>query len=945
MRSRAMLPILCVIVLTLLSIPFARAQVLYGSLTGKVADPSDAAVPDVKVEALNQATGISRTSLTDGSGLYSFNDLQPGVYRVTFSVPAFRTHVQENFEILANNVRRMDIKLEVAQITEAVTVSGSAMVLQTDRSDLNFQIQQTQITNLPFTGNAGRNWQALYKILPGFSPPAELHSDAGNPQRALGTNVNGASYSNNNTRLDGATVSYPWLPHIVAYVPPTDAVEAVNIVSNSFDAEQGMAGGSAINVAIRSGTNDFHGSAHWFHTNSALRARNFFNVNSKVGKNILNQGGGTFGGPIKRNKLFFFGDWERTVRREFRSAFRTVPDDRMRSGDFSATGAAIYDPQSGSPDGTGRQLFPGLIIPANRIDFASAKMVALVPQPNQTTFPSNYFAAGSYEFNRDNFDIKVNYNPTDKSSIFARYSISPSEIFDPPSLGAAGGDALAGGQPGNAPSRIQSASVGGTYTISPRVLADVTVGFTRQRLGAQNVDIDHNYGLDDLQIPGTNGSDYLQGGYPRFNITNFSALGNPNVSNPFLFRDNQYTVNGNLSYLRGAHNLRFGAEYTYYTINHFQPQAAFGPRGGFNFTGGVTSLRGGAAPGQYNGLADFLLGLPNAMGKDIQYINPAAVRMPGWGFYARDQWKVSRTLTVNFGARFERYPFATRDHRGGERYDPETNMVLIGGVGGTPTDTGVSVPALQVAPRLHVAWRVTDRTVIRAGYGISIDPDSFRYMRDSYPATVSSQYNAPSALQAAGSLRTGIPQVVVPDLTQGQIALPNSVGTVTWPEEYRRGYIQSFNLTVQTDIGGGFNLQSSFVGTRAIRQTQRENINYGVPGGGTNGRVLARLWSRTADIMMYTPFSTSNYNGWQNQLTRRFSDGGMFGVSYTWSKAINFGDNNDSTLSWNIPDLWDRNRAVAGYDRTHNLQIYGCTRYRLPAAAAALPPVWSETGN
>lgn len=948
MRSRAMLPILCVIVLTLLSIPFARAQVLYGSLTGKVADPSDAAVPDVKVEALNQATGISRTSLTDGSGLYSFNDLQPGVYRVTFSAPAFRTHVQENFEILANNVRRMDIKLEVAQITEAVTVSGSAMVLQTDRSDLNFQIQQTQITNLPFTGNAGRNWQALYKILPGFSPPAELHSDAGNPQRALGTNVNGASYSNNNTRLDGATVSYPWLPHIVAYVPPTDAVEAVNIVSNSFDAEQGMAGGSAINVAIRSGTNDFHGSAHWFHTNSALRARNFFNVNSKVGKNILNQGGGTFGGPIKRNKLFFFGDWERTVRREFRSAFRTVPDDRMRSGDFSATGAAIYDPQSGSPDGTGRQLFPGLIIPANRIDFASAKMVALVPQPNQTTFPSNYFAAGSYEFNRDNFDIKVNYNPTDKSSIFARYSISPSEIFDPPSLGAAGGDALAGGQPGNAPSRIQSASVGGTYTISPRVLADVTVGFTRQRLGAQNVDIDHNYGLDDLQIPGTNGSDYLQGGYPRFNITNFSALGNPNVSNPFLFRDNQYTVNGNLSYLRGAHNLRFGAEYTYYTINHFQPQAAFGPRGGFNFTGGVTSLRGGAAPGQYNGLADFLLGLPNAMGKDIQYINPAAVRMPGWGFYARDQWKVSRTLTVNFGARFERYPFATRDHRGGERYDPETNMVLIGGVGGTPTDTGVSVPALQVAPRLHVAWRVTDRTVIRAGYGISIDPDSFRYMRDSYPATVSSQYNAPSALQAAGSLRTGIPQVVVPDLTQGQIALPNSVGTVTWPEEYRRGYIQSFNLTVQTDIGRGFNLQSSFVGTRAIRQTQRENINYGVPGGGTNGRVLARLWSRTADIMMYTPFSTSNYNGWQNQLTRRFSDGGMFGVSYTWSKAINFGDNNDSTLSWNIPDLWDRNRAVAGYDRTHNLQIYGV--YSLPFArgssgfAASLVRNWQLNG-
>jgi hypothetical protein len=919
--------LLCSALIAAISVD-ARAQVLYGSLTGNVTDPSGAAVPLVKVEAVNTGTGVSRNAITDDAGSYSFNDLQPGIYKITFATPAFRSVVQEGVQILANNVRRLDVPLEVAQVSEAVTVTGSALVLQTDRADLNFQIQQSQITNLPFTGNAGRNWQALYKILPGFSPPAELHSDAGNPQRALGTNVNGSSYSNNNTRLDGATVSYPWLPHIVAYVPPADAVESVNVVSNSFDAEQGMAGGSAINVAIKSGTNDYHGSAHWFHTNSAVRARNFFNVNPKVGKNILNQAGGTFGGPIKRNKLFFFADWERTVRREFRSAFRTVPNDAVRRGDFSATGAAIYDPLTGSPDGTGRQLFPGGIIPSNRIDPAAAKMISLIPAPNQATFPSNYFAAGSYEFDRDNFDIKLNYNPTDKSSVFARYSYSPSLIFDPPSLEAAGGDALAGGQPGNAPGRIQSASVGATYTISPRLLADATIGFTRQRLGAENVDIDKNYGLDDLQIPGTNGSDRLQGGYPRFNITNFSALGNPNVSNPFLFRDNQYTVNGNLSYIRGAHNLRFGAEYTYYTINHFQPQAAFGPRGGFNFTGGVTSLRGGAAPGQYNGFADFLLGLPNAMGKDVQFINPAAVRMPGWGFYARDQWQVTRKLTLNFGARFERYPFATRDHRGGERYDPDTNLVLIGGVGGTPTDTGVSVPALQVAPRFHIAYRATDKTVIRAGYGISIDPDSFRYMRDSYPATISSQFNAPSTLQAAGSLRTGIPVIVVPDLNQGSISIPNSVGTVTWPEEYRRGYFQSFNFTIQRDIGWGFNLQTSYVGTRVIRQTARINLNYGNPGGGTNGRVLAQRWGRTADVTMYTPFNTSNYNGWQNQLTRRFADGGVLGLSYTWSKAISFADNNDSTLTWNIPSMWDRNRAVAGFDRTHNLQIYGV--YSLP---------------
>ncbi len=907
----------------------ASAQVLYGSLTGNVTDPSGGAVPGVRVEALNMQTGVSRNSTTDPAGSYTFNDLQAGNYKITFTASAFRTLVQENVQILANNLRRADIQLLVAQVTETITISGNAVVLQSDRADVNNQIPQSQITNLPFTGNSGRNFQALYKLVPGFSPPAELHSDAGNPQRALGTNVNGASYSNNNTRLDGATVSYPWLPHIVAYVPPAEAVENVNIVSNSFDAEQGMAGGSAINVSIKSGTNDLHGSAHWFHTNSAVRARNFFFVGSQLPKNILNQAGGTIGGPIKKNKLFFFGNWERTVRREFRSAFRTVPNDAIRAGNFVGTGSSIFDPSSGAADGAGRQLFPNQQIPASRIDPAAAKMTALIPAPNLPTFPANYFAVGSYQFNRDNADIKINYNPTDKSSVFARYSISPSDIFDPPSLGPAGGDALAGGQPGNAPGRIQTASVGGTYAVSPRVLVDANLGFTRQRLGAQNVDINKNFGLEDLQIPGTNGQDRLQGGYPRFAISGWSSIGNPNVSNPFLFRDNQYTLTGNVSYIRGAHNFRFGSEYTYYTINHFQPQAAFGPRGGFNFTGGLTALRGGAAPTLYNGFGDFLLGLPQGMGKDVQYINPAAVRMPGYGFYARDQWQVTRKLTINFGARFERYPFATRDHRGGERYDPDANIVLIGGLGGVPNDTGVKVPRLQVAPRLGIAYRINEKTVVRAGYGISIDPDSFRRMRDSYPATISSQFGGASAFQAAGSLRTGIPEVVGPDLSQGRVALPGPVGTVTWPTEYRRGYFQSFNFTFQRDIGAGFNLQSAYVATRAIRQTAILNINYGAPGAGNNRRVLAqRFPGRIANISMYTPFSTSNYNSLQNQLTRRFADGGMLGVSYTWSKAISFADNNDSGLTWNWPDMWGRNRAPASFDRTHNLQIFGV--YSLP---------------
>ena len=293
------------------------------------------------------------------------------------------------------------------------------------------------------------------------------------------TQANGMPQSSNNTKLDGATISHPWLPRLVAYLPPVEAVETVNIVSNSFDAEQGMAGGAAMNVTIKSGTNHFHGAGWEFLTNSALKARNYFYClysctgdPNRAPKNVQNQFGAMFGGPIKKNKLFFFSDWERTERSQAASAFRTVPTAALRKGDFNGTGTTIYDPGTGAVDGTGRTPFAGNMIPSNRIDSAAAYMNNLIPAPNQQAgvYPNNYLAIGDYALTRDNIDAKVNYIPRSKLQIFGRYSFSPTLVFDPPSLGAAGGDATNGGQPGTAPGRIQSTGVGGTYTVSPNVL-------------------------------------------------------------------------------------------------------------------------------------------------------------------------------------------------------------------------------------------------------------------------------------------------------------------------------------------------------------------------------------------------------------------------------------------------------------------------------------------
>jgi hypothetical protein len=904
-----------------------HAQNLYGVLTGTIADSSDAAVPGAKVQAVNIETGVVRETASDERGVYAFNDLQAGSYRVVIRTDAFSPLTRDGIPIEAGNVRRLDARLQVAQVSETVTVDAAAIVLQTDRGDVNAQINKEEIADLPIDG--GRNFQSLLALLPGFTPPEELHSDAGNPQRAMGTNVNGGSYSTNNTRIDGATVSYPWLPHIVAYVPPADAIQTVNAVTNSFDAEQGSAGAAAISVTIKSGTNQLHGSGWWYHANSALKARNYFYClytcpggdPDRPPKNLQNQYGFTLGGPVKKNKLFYFGSWEKTVRRVTADALQSLPTLAMRRGDFSSVSVNLYDPLTGNPDGSGRTAFPGKRIPAERFDPASVIMTGLLPVPELSGVSSNYFATGSYRFDRYNADFKVNYNPSSKTTLFARYGFSPSDVYDPPALGKAGGGALNGGQPGHALGLIQSAAIGATHLLSPAVLLDANIGFTRLRLSGENDDLVSNFGLETLKIPGTNGSYRLQAGIPRFTVSGISGFGNTNISNPFLFRDNQYTGIVSLSWMKSQHSLRFGAEYTYYTINHFQPQLKYGPRGGFNFTGGNTSIRG-SNPNTYNDWADFLLGLPADMGKDVQYINPGAVRMPSYGLYVRDQWQVSRKLTLNYGTRWEYYPFATRDHRGGERYDPVTDKVLVGGVGGVPMSTGVDVGLGHLAPRLGIAWRATPKTAVRGGFGVTIDPHSFRHLRDAYPAVISLQITQPNTYSTAGSLRKGLPEVIGPDLGKGTIELPKDVGVTTFPEKYNRGHINSFNLTIQRELPWGFVGQTGYVGSRTVRQTALVNINASDSiNTGNAGRLLNIKYGRTADIKMLMPFADASYDSIQSRLTRRLR-AGSFGASFTFSKAINYADNSDTAPSWNGPSYWSRNKGQAGFNRPKVLSVF-----------------------
>ncbi|HTH38353.1 MAG TPA: TonB-dependent receptor [Pyrinomonadaceae bacterium] len=969
--------------ITLLSIfvlsSTVTAQVLLGSLTGNITDSGGAAVSGAKVEATHLATGQVKTINADSDGSYNFTDLQIGTYKVVISNGGFRTANNERVEITANNVTRFDVKLEVGDVNASVDVtSENDVVLQTDRADINYVHTTRQITDLPLTGSQGRNYQSLLTIVPGAvkdisqSPVAngagEVNSASGSPQRSISFNVNGVSRLQNNTRVDGASVIYPWLPTNTAYVPITESIQEVNIVTNSFDAEQGLVGGAFTNVITRSGTNGFHGAGWGYMMNSTIgKARNYFQTTPQNPKDILAQYGYAIGGPIFKNKLFFFSDLEKTTRNNTsRINVVSIAPAVLRPGpngvDFSSAipvgtncnitpiAGCIFDPLS-NPDPALRTAFPGNIIPANRISSASAALVALLPLPTGPGFQNNFVAGGVATFKRTNFDNKINWTINDRAQIWGKFSYSPTLIGEDPILGEAGGDAVNGGQLGVAPGKVYVFSTGGSYAFSSNVILDWVYGQTLQNLGAE-FDLDENYCLDTLHIPGTNGPDRLQGGKCSFQVTNWANMGNPNTGNPFNFYDKQFTQATNLTWTRGDHTFRFGFDYQKQRINHFQPQGGTFQtvRGTFQFNGTSTALQDCNAPNRpdicgqagtntnpaaanhFNTWASFLLGLPNAAGKVDQLRNPNSVYFTSYAVYAKDQWRATRDLTINYGIRWERYLRPDKDTTGINWFNPLDGLIYTGGLSGVPDSSYMESGPGWFLPRIGVAYRWNDKTVLRGGYGSSVDPRPFIDFRNAYP--IVNAWSMP-AVRFAGAdngfipvtnLVTGLVNTsTAPDLTQGVIKLPPNTGTTTYPRTPKRDLIHSFNFIFERELPWKFKSTVGYVGTRALGQMGFININASAPGTGNNGRPLIGL-GINADINEIRPYGDATYDSLQATLNRRWSRSNI-GVAYTWSKAINYADNDANPRIQYLPEK-ERNKGLAGYHREHNLQLYGV--YDLP---------------
>jgi len=964
----------------------ASAQVLYGSIVGTLTDESGAVVPKGAVTVTNTSTGLSRKATADDSGYYSIPNLPEGTYDLSVSASGFKPYTQTAINVQINGVTRINPTIQVGAVNEQVTVEASTAVLQTSKSDVSVNLDTRAIENLPLSGY--RNFQTLINLVPGATPARFQNAVTDTPGRALTSNVNGQERGANNTRLDGSADILVTMPHHAVYVPPVESIQEVSVATNNFDAEQGMTGGAAVTVITKAGTNELRGSLFAMHDNSALRA--FLWDENRVGlkekpKGNRNIDGGSIGGPIRRNKVFFFADYEGTFERVNRLRLSSLPTADLRTGNFSRMLGApilsrngsqilvptteggstplregmVFDPFSGNFDGTGRSVFSSggqvNVIPQSRINAPMKKLMDLVPLPNQEGDLNNYFNSGTQKLNRSNIDAKVNWNRNERHQLWVKYSAMDALVHGDFSLGQAGGDCLCDGGLGDGDTLVQIAGIGQTYTVSPNFLIDGTLGWTRFGQAVKPPDLGTNFGSDVLGIPGLNGPDPRESGMPPMYMGGYSALGNPEGWNPLQRNDQSYTFNTNASWMKGVHDIRFGFDFVHHLMNHWQPELGEGPRGAFYFDPGVTALNPDALDAtvgfqgdtpsfenEWNSVAAFMLGTPDVSGKSSQFIKMNSFENQ-YAAYARDRWRATTNLTLDLGLRWELYPNRTRSGGLGiESYDPNTNEALIGGRGGIPQDNGVGYSKKLFAPRLGFAYQMTNSTVIRSGWGVTYHshPWGAQALRGWYPLTVVASFSGVNPYQpvttdpayvAAGipnapiGPNVGIPSICCPDISPGRIPLP-LVAETGYPvanQMLHRGNIQSWNLVIEHTFPAQLVASIGYIGSASTNGFAFLDINASqIPGSGNEGRPLFEKFGRTTTTREWDGRTHSNYNSLQATINRRFSGGLLLKGAYTYSHAIDEANYSDWTeFAWNAASVFDRNRANAAFNIPQNFQF------------------------
>lgn len=954
MKSLKLLALSCA--LLFLALPYTlSAQAVNATLLGTVTDPTGASVPGAKVTATQVATSTPYASTTNQSGNYTIPNLPPGTYSVTIEAKGFKKSTQQNIDVLINSSTRVDMSLVTGSVSESIEVTTAPPLLQTDRADISTKLEAHQIENLPIGTN--RNFQSLLNLVPGTTPATYEHSQFFNSQSSLQTRVNGQGRLSNLYQIEGIDDDErTGLLQII--VPPAEAIQSVDISTNNYDAELGRATGAVTNVILKSGTNALHGSAFEFIQNSAVNARSYFG--GPLGHLAYNYFGGSLGGPIIKDKLFIFGDYLHTVDHEAISSTFTIPDSRYftpnsqgfidLSGALQSNGTGqIYDPRTG--DGSAahpRTKFvnnqipndPNLINPVSvkilqMLNVAAAKYGKLTPKADLSNPANNYTTNLPFSKATNSFDIKSDLAINERNHLSGRYSFQRVNTFQAPAFGNFLGGPQGGGFQGNGTQTSYSTGVNYDRVFSPTLFTEVRFGVAHLRNTSQPGD----YGTNDattLGVPGVNigGQPFTTG---QVGITINGGFSNPTIgyaaSMPWIRAESNIDFVNNWTKIISNHTVKFGADVRRVRDDLLQDQT-FSPRGAFTFSAAQSSSNG-AQTNVANDVASFLFDLPSQTGRDLNTFFPAYRQW--WIFaFATDKWQVSPKLTLDLGVRWEFYPPATPRKAGGfSNYNPVNNTLVIAGIGGNPSNLGMKTVYNYFAPRTGFAYRLSDNTVFRGGFGISYQPYPDNTYAYNYPIRANNSYqpNSTSAFAPAvlgdgvtvATFQAGFPApVAIPIPSNGIIpatgALLSQVYTYI-PLDFKNPYVESWNLAVQQALPGNLSMQIAYVANHGVRSTVQQNINQpSTYGGGSKSDPQNITIGRTAATnQFFLPFS-SNYQGLQMQLTRRFSQGLSFSSAFTWGKGQGYitGGGDDGGLTFFINQR--RNYAPNDFDRKFNFE-------------------------
>jgi len=911
------------------------AQAVTASLVGTITDSSGAVVPGAKVTITEVNTGLSRRMETNASGNYSFPALEPGTYRVSVEQAGFRTAVKEGVDLLVNTTVRADLVLQPGAVTEQITVTAEVPILQTDRADTGRKIEAVQMVNMPLSYN--RNFQALLNLVPGTTRAFQSNSEFFNSQGALNMQVQGVGLRGNNVQIEGVD-NNQYSTALTVLIPPIEALETVDISTSNYEAELGRAGGAVTNIRLKSGTNELHGAAYAFHANSAMSARETFQPAKPV--TTYNSYGFHLGGPIRKNRTFFFGDYLGIKDRRGDGYIISVPTAPLRAGDFSSVlpGVVIYDPATGNPDtGVGRQPFGNNQIPDSRISPIAKKILAMVPLPSLGTGITNNYASSTTRIKDSNsFDVKVDHQQTDKDRFSVRYSLQRPVVTDPGRFGIAGGGGK--GFAGTGVNRTQSAGINYTRLFSPTFISEARVGLGRYSNVAETVDAGTN-ASQAIGIKGVNLDRWTSG----LTSMNISGYANPLVGYAGGLPWNRAGTNinfvNNWTKTLQNHTIKFGVDIRRVRDELLQTQDNGGSRGQYQFGNNQTAIPGSKVLSQANALASFLLDVPNTFQRDLALQFPA-LRATQVFTYIQDKWQTTPKLTVDLGLRHDFYPPVTPRLAGGfSNYDPATNSLIIAGIGNNPMNLGRKTYYKNFAPRLGLAYRLDSKTVIRSGFGISWFPSLNNQSPTNFPVKQGNTYNALTAFGQAqssagvyGSMATGFPApqpAVIPSngiIVADTPALLSLTISTLIPRDFHEAYVQSWNLAIQRQLPKNFTLEAAYVGNHTVRAPVSYNLNASVTfNTGAAGRPLYQKFGKNADVMMRYVGYSNNYNSLQVKLDRRFSGGFLMTTAYTYGKALGYSSGTDNLWNYIQPT---RSYARLDFDRRHNfVQSY---LYELP---------------